>query len=134
MPELSNALHTVEIKVRYTETDAMGFVHHSHYYNYFEVARIQAFEDLGHPYQDMEKKDIMIPVISSQAQYKHPVYFGDTLLIKTTKKQISPAKIQFNYKVYKGDMLMATGETHHVFMHRKGRPVKPPKEIIKYFQ
>ena len=58
MPENSPQVHSVEIKIRYTETDAMGFVHHSHYYNYFEVARVQAFEDLGHPYQDMEKKDM----------------------------------------------------------------------------
>ena len=103
---LSDNMHEVEIKVRYTGTDAMGFVHHSHYYNYFEVARIQAFEDLGHPYQDMEKQDIMIPVISSQARYLHPVFFGDVLIIKTSKKQISAAKIQFNYEVYKGDMLI----------------------------
>ena len=130
---MATEIHSVEIKIRYTETDAMGFVHHSHYYNYFEVARVQAFEDLGHPYQDMEAKDIMIPVISSSAQYKHPIFFGDTVIIKTTRSKISPMKIQFNYEVFRNDLLMATGETHHVFMHRKGQPLRPPAEIIKYF-
>ncbi len=125
--------HFFNIKIRYAETDAMGFVHHGNYYTYFEAARIEIFEDLGYPYQEMEKNNILIPVIASQATYKKPAFFGDTITIKSTRYLVGKAKIKFCYEVQKNGNTIATGQTLHAFIHPKGHPIKPPVFIYDLF-
>jgi len=44
-----------KVRVRYVETDPMGFVYHSNFFPYFEVARTESIRQLGFTYADMEK-------------------------------------------------------------------------------
>jgi acyl-CoA thioester hydrolase len=125
--------HITEIKVRYAETDAMGFVYYANYFTYFEVCRIEALGALGHPYHDMEKKNVFIPVISAKADYLKPARFGDVLKIRTLWHRLGQARIQFSYEVFVQDYLIATGETRHPFMNSDGKPIRPPKDIIHLF-
>ena len=125
--------HLFDIKIRYAETDAMGFVHHGNYYTYFEAARIEVFEALGYPYQEMEKQGILIPVIASQAEYKKPAFFGDVITIKSTRYLVGRARIKFLYQVIKQGNTIATGQTLHAFIHPKGHPLKPPAFVYDLF-
>ncbi|MFC1584905.1 acyl-CoA thioesterase [Fibrobacterota bacterium] len=130
---MENGSHKVEIKVRYAETDAMRFVYYGNYFTYFEVARIAALEDLGYPYHKMEENRILIPVLSASAEFKRPSFFGDVLTIHTSKQRIGNTRVQFTYKVFCRENLIATGTTRHAFMNPDGKPIRPPEDIIRLF-
>ena len=70
------------IKVRYSETDQMGIVHHSNYLKFFELARIEWLEKLNLPYQKIEKNNIILPVVNCELKFIKPLVFGDTFKVK----------------------------------------------------
>lgn len=123
----------VRIQVRYSETDAMKFVYYANYLVYFEVARTSALADLGHPYWEMEKRGVLIPVLEANCEYIKAGRYGDSLTIRTARWRSGPARIRFEYEVMRGEELLARGHTEHLFMHPEGRAIRPPKEILGLF-
>ena len=71
----------LQVQVRYAETDAMGVVHHSRYFVWLELARIEWLRQLGLNYKEMEKRGFFIPVVQADLSYKMPVFFDDILRI-----------------------------------------------------
>ena len=47
---------TVNIRVRYAETDQMGYCYYGNYAQYFEVARVETLRSLGVSYKDLENR------------------------------------------------------------------------------
>ena len=45
----------VNIRVRYGETDQMGYVYYGNYASYYEVARVESFRALGLSYKKLEE-------------------------------------------------------------------------------
>jgi len=125
----------LSVSVRYSETDAMGFVYYANYLIYFEVARTTALAELGHPYWEMEKQGVLIPVLRAHCEYLSPARYGDTLLIRTTRTRLGHARIHFEYEVLREgeESLLATGFTEHAFMSPAGKPLRPPVDLAKLF-
>lgn len=123
----------VRVQVRYSETDAMKFVYYANYLVYFEVARTSALADLGHPYCEMEKRQVLIPVLSAHCDYLRAARYGDQLTVRTRRWRKSSARIRFDYRVLRGEELLASGFTEHAFMHPEGRAIRPPREIMDLF-
>ncbi len=69
--------------VQYYETDAMAVVHHSNYIRWFEEARLDYLEQAGYPYNIMEEKGLMIPVLGVSCEYRKAVHFGETVRLET---------------------------------------------------
>lgn len=55
--------HEIQLRVRYAETDQMGYVYYGNYATYFEVARVETFRHIGFSYKEMEDEGIMMPVL-----------------------------------------------------------------------
>lgn len=133
---LRSNLSETRIQVRYSETDAMKFVYYANYLVYFEVARTSALAELGHPYWEMEKRNVLIPVLAAHCEYLKPGRYGDLLLIRTRRWRLGMARIRFEYEVVRetGEgTLLARGHTEHAFMHPEGRAIRPPREILDLF-
>ena len=122
-----------ELRVRYSETDQMQYVHHSNYAKYFEIARIEWLRKSGISYKEMEEQGIMLPVVNLLTEFKKPAKYDDVLTIKTAIKQIPTAKIIFTYEIYnQNDELLTTGESTLVFVDmKKNRPIKCPENILE---
>jgi len=133
MPAMAANQSEIKIQVRYSETDAMKFVYYANYLVYFEVARTAALADLGHPYWEMEKRHVLIPVLHAHCEYLKPGRYGDKLTLRTLRWRIGQARIRFDYQVLRGEELLARGHTEHAFMHPEGRAIRPPPEIIGLF-
>jgi len=88
------------IKVTYSDTDQMGYVHHNNYVKYYETARWELFEQLGIPYKAVEEKGFMLPVTRMDLKFIKPAYYDELLNIETTLHKISGAKIFFRYKLF----------------------------------
>ena len=76
--------HSIDIEVRYYETDGQGIVHHANYFQYFELARVQMLKAAGHDYADLERDGYFLVVHKIGCRYLLPAKFGDTLRIMTT--------------------------------------------------
>ena len=134
-PDLQSPISELRIQVRYSETDAMGFVYYANYLIYFEVARTTALADLGHPYWDMEKAGVLIPVLRATCEYLKPSRYGDTLMIRTRRSRLGHARIRFDYEVRRENelALLAQGFSEHAFMGPNGKPLRPPGDLAALF-
>lgn len=128
-----------QIRVRYAETDQMGYVYYGNYAMYYEVARVEAFRALGFPYKNLEDMGIGMPVLNLQVNYKQPGKYDELLTVKVTIPEMPSARIRFEYEVTnEAGQLINTGETTLVFMKMEtGRPVRLPQVmhdlLVGYF-
>ena len=123
---------TNHFRIRYTETDQMGFAHHSNYLNYFEMARIEWLNSIGFSYAQLEKQGIVMPVVSAEINFKSPAYFDDSLHVKLFLKEIPTARIIIDYQIINEDgKEIANGSTTLAFLNTKmNRPVRCPKDLL----
>ncbi len=124
----------VQIRVRYAETDQMGYVYYGNFAAYYEVARTEAFRSLGINYKEMEKEGVMMPVLEMKTKYMRPARYDDLLTVKMMlKSKPSGARILFEYEVYnEAKELLNTGHTMMVFVDmQSGRPIAVPGYIIE---
>ena len=122
---------TVQIRVRYSETDQMGIVYHGNYIPYFEIGRVEWLRNLGVSYRQMEESGIMLPVVSLTINYKKPARYDDLLTVITRFKSQTSVKIEFDYEIHneKGELL-TTAYSLLVFVDMKtGKPTLPPDYI-----
>ncbi|MEW5807608.1 MAG: thioesterase family protein [Acidobacteriota bacterium] len=119
------------VRVRYSETDKMGFVHHTHHLSWFEVGRTELLRELGCTYRDLEGQGIFMPVVEVGCRYRSPARYDDLLEIETELKEITYIRIRFEYQVKRvGDgKQIATGFTMHVCTDEMGTPQKLPANI-----
>lgn len=130
----------VRIRVRYGETDRMGYVYYGNYAEYFEVGRVEALRDLGLSYRDMEDSGILLPVSDYSVKYLKPAYYDELLTIRTSIPEIpSSARLKFLYETYnESGTKLNFGETTLVFVKKDtGRPTAAPESFVekirKYF-
>lgn len=123
-----------EIRVRYAETDRMGFCYYGNYAQYFEVARVEALRSLGISYKSLEDQGILLPVVSFHVDYKNPAHYDDQLIIKCDVREIPGVRIIFDYKTYRDDTLLNEASTTLVFVKNSdNKPMKIPQELLTKF-
>ena len=127
--------HSTQLRVRYAETDQMGYVYYGNYATYFEVARVEFLRNLGLSYKKMEQDGVMLPVLKLEVNYHKPAKYDDLLTIKTSIKKKPLVKIEFDFEIYnENEELLTTGYTSLVFIDMaKNKPTKAPKEILALF-
>lgn len=124
---------TTQVRVRYAETDQMGYVYYGNYATYFEVARVESLRSLGLSYKELEDQGVMMPVLENKSKYLAPAKYDELLTIKTTIKKKPAVRIQFDYEIYnESDKLIHIGETVLVFVDMKtGKPCPQPEVMAK---
>ena len=122
----------VEIRVRYAETDQMGYVYHGNYAAYFEVARTEAFRQLGIRYRDLEEQGVGMPVGELHTRFRRPARYDDLLIIKVLLRELAVgSRVNFEYEITnEAGELLTTGSTLMVFVSTAtGRPVPVPASV-----
>jgi len=119
-----------QITVRYAETDMMGIVYHANYFPWFEVARTPLLREKGFPYRQLETDGYRLPVLEVAAKYRRPALYDDTLTIVATIREKPLLRIRIDYEVFRGDELLATGQSAHAFCDLTGRPTRPPAAFV----
>ncbi len=121
--------HEIEIRVRYSETDAMGFLHHSNYLNYYEMGRTELFRSCGGDYRQMEADGRFFVVVSFVAKYHLPARYDDVLRLVTTMVKMGAAKLEHEYSVFRGDELLATARSVLACVDGDGRVQRIPENV-----
>lgn len=131
---------TIQIRVRYAETDQMGYVYYGNYATYYEVARVEALRSIGFNYKELEDEGIMLPVLENHSEFLQPARYDDLLTVEVSIREMPGVKISFYYEfknpegnlIHRGNTLLAFVKT------TDGRPCRPPehlRELLKpYFE
>jgi acyl-CoA thioester hydrolase len=118
--------HEIEIRVRYQETDGQGRVHHANYLTWFELGRVELLRAAGHSYRELEAAGLFLVVAEVAIQYYLPALFDDVLRLRTTTVRAKGARIQHRYQVFRGEDLLAEGQSTVACIDRTGRVKRLP--------
>lgn len=119
--------HQIEIRVRYQETDAMGVLHHANYLTYFEMGRTELLRAAGCDYRRIEESGIYMVIVKISCRYRRPARYDDVLRLLTTLVGVSPARIEHEYRLFRGDELLAEAQTTLACVDRQGQLQRVPE-------
>jgi len=123
--------HTLAIRVRYPEVDAMGYLHHSRFLQYFEMGRVELLRSLGHAYADLERGGIFFVVAKAEVRYKAPARYDEELHLTTRVVRQTHVRIDHAYELRRGDTLLAEGSTTIACVDREGKICQIPEYLGK---
>lgn len=119
----------IDIRVRYAETDAMGYLHHAQYFVYFEQGRTELLRQNGVRYRDMEERGIFYVVARLECRYRAPARYDDELTLTTTTERMTPVRVDHSYRLTRGDVLLTEGRSTLVSVGRDGKPMMLPADL-----
>lgn len=124
--------HSISIRVRYAETDAMNFVYYGNYATYFEVARVELMRYLGLSYRAIEEMDIWMPVVDFHIQYFKPAQYDDEVVIKVKVDEFPSSRMIFKYETYIDGVCINKAETTLVFVNALSKkPQRCPQVLTE---
>ena len=128
--------YDVQIRVRYAETDRMGYVYYGNYATYLEVARVETLRYIGISYKEIEDSGIMLPVGEYKTKFIKPAKYDDLLKIRTYIKNKPGVRIVFEYEVFNQDyVLLNIAETTLVFVNSQtNRPCQAPESLLRMME
>ena len=124
-------MHRFEVRVRYGDTDQMGWVYYGNYLRWFEIGRAEMMRSLGRSYRDVEVEDgVLLPVLDARCRYFHGARYDEQVTIHTGVLDVTRATLRFGYRIVGEDgTVCALGYTEHCVVNREARPVRPPAAL-----
>ena len=129
-------VHRTQLRVRYADTDQMGYVYYGNYSAYYEVARVESLRNLGYAYKDLEAQGVMMPVLENHSKFLMPAKYDELLTIEVTLAKMPGVKIEFFYRIFNEEQqLIHTGNTLLAFVRTdNGKPCRPPQIMLDLFK
>ena len=124
---------STKIRVRYAETDQMGFCYYGNYASFFEVARVEALREKGISYRALEESGILLPVTHFEIRYFQPARYDDLLEIQTKITLLKGVRITFAYQTFnEAGELLNEATTQLVFVNAETqKPMAIPENILQ---
>jgi len=126
--------HEISVRVRYSETDAMGFLHHANFFAYFEMGRTELLRAQGGNYRQMEESGLFLVVVKLTCNYHSPARYDDLLTLRTSVERVSAAKIEHSYRLMRDATLLATASSVLACVDRQGKVQRIPEVLTTDFE
>ena len=125
-------VHSTKIRVRYADTDQMGYMYYGNYAEFYEVGRVEMLRSLGLTYKSMEDSGIIMPVTELKCKYIKPAFYDEVLTVKVIMENMPSVKIHFKYELSnEKNELINLGETTLVFIKQtNNRICYPPEDFL----
>lgn len=129
-------IHSTKLRVRYAETDQMGYMYYGNYAQFYEVGRVEMLRSLGMTYKSMEESGIIMPVLELKCKYIKPALYDDEITVKVIMDKMPSLRIHFRYELFnESNELINTGETTLVFIDiKKNKPCLPSVDFLSRLQ
>ena len=124
--------HTISIRVRYTEVDPMGYLHHSRFFQYFEMGRVEFLRAAGFSYADLEREGIFFVVTKVEARFKAPARYDDELTLTTRVVRQTHVRFDHSYELRRGPTLLAEATTTIACVGRDGNVRAMPEALMAF--
>jgi acyl-CoA thioester hydrolase len=121
---------TIELRVRYAESDPMGYLHHSKFFEYFEMGRTELLRLAGFRYRDLEERGILFAVAKIECRFKAPARYDDELTLTTRIERMTRARIDHSYVLRCGERVIAEASSTLACIGRDGRLQGIPEDLV----
>ncbi|HEU4993549.1 MAG TPA: thioesterase family protein [Gemmatimonadaceae bacterium] len=124
--------HDVEFRVRYAETDQMGFVHHTNYLVWCEVGRTELIRvAAGVSYADLEAQGVLLAVSELSVRYLGAARYDNLIRVSTSLSDARSRSVTFDYLITNAETgaRLATARTVLVSLDKNGRPAVMPERL-----
>ncbi len=120
----------ITYRVPYADTDRMGVVYYANYLVYFERLRNELLRRTGSSYREWEERGLSLPVVEAACRYRVPAHYDDVLTISGRAERFTGTRIRIDYRVGRGETILAEGHTIHACLGRNGRPIRVPEGLL----
>lgn len=122
---------SIEVRVRYAETDQMGRAHHAHHLVWCEAGRTAWLRERGASYRELEERGIFLPVSRVEVDYRQAVGYDDVVRVETWPDSVRSRSVTFRYVLRRAEdgKLVAEAETELVCMDGEGRVRRLPDDL-----
>ena len=118
---------STDIRIRFAETDAQGIAHHASFVVWLEVARVAYLERYAGGYQTIRDRGLEALTTEVSLLYHRAAAFDETLTVWTRCVDVRGARFTYEYRITRGDELVAEGLTRHATVDRdRYRPTRIP--------
>ena len=121
--------HTLSIRVRYPEVDAMGYLHHSRYLQYFEIGRVELLRSQGYSYADLERNGVFFVVVKAEVRYRAPARYDEELSLTTRLLKQTAVRLDHHYQLRRDATVLAEASTTIACVDRNGQ-LQPIPEFL----
>jgi acyl-CoA thioester hydrolase len=136
---VSNGRSSVStVRVRYSETDQMGFAYHTNYLVWCEIARTDFMRELGTRYAELEQAGWLLAVTEAEIRYLAPARYDDIVRVLCTIERVQSRSVTFAYEITRTEpapeQRLATATTRLIALDREGNPRTLPSELLNRFR
>ena len=118
---------STDVRVRFAETDAQGIAHHASFVVWLEVARVAYLEAHAGGYRSIREQGLEALTTEVHLRYHQAAAFDDVLTVWARCVDVRGARFRYEYRVARGDELVADGHTSHATVDRATyRPTRVP--------
>ena len=107
----------------------MGVAHHSSYLLWFEIGRTALLGEAGRPYRALEAEGVLLPVVEYGCRFFHSADYDDRLTVETSVREMRSRVVTFDYRVLRGEEVLAAGFTTHVCTGPDNRARRFPDDV-----
>ncbi len=128
---MSDPASEVRLRVRYAETDKMGFAYYGCYAAWLEVGRVEYLRDRGLAYGDVEEAGRFLAVRRLEVDYLAPARYDDLVIVRTRAAGAGKSRVDFDSEIVReadGETL-ARGKVRLACLDRAGRPRRLGEEL-----
>lgn len=135
--EPSQIRSTVELRVRYAETDQMGVVYHANYLVWCEVGRTELIRRMGVAYAELERDGVFLAVSDAHLRFHGSARYDDLVAVETRLEELRSRQLKFAYQIFRKEpdvrQRLVTARTTLTALDRSGRPCKLPRAVLSMF-
>ncbi|HOX07031.1 MAG TPA: thioesterase family protein [Planctomycetota bacterium] len=128
---MSESASQTSFRVRYVETDQMGFAYYGNYAAWFEVGRVEFLRERGLAYRDVEAGGRLLAVRELSVQYLSPARYDDLITVRTRVAECGKSRVTFENEILREGRVLATGRVVLACLDRSGRPTRLGAELEK---
>lgn len=121
----------ISLRVRYAESDPMGYLHHSKFFEFFEMGRTELLRAAGFRYRDLEDRGVLFAVARIECRFRSPARYDDELTLTTRIERMTRARIDHSYVLRRGTIIVAEATSTLACIDRSGRPQPIPDELYR---
>ena len=132
------ASHTIEIRVRFGETDPYGVAYFAAILDYFKRGLDEFLRGRGLSPDTVyrnRQKNYGFPIVATQCRYRSPVRFDDLLTLRTRIVRVEEKGATFGFSLFRSvagkDRLAAEGKISCRSIDASWKPIPIPKDLRK---
>jgi acyl-CoA thioester hydrolase len=82
----------------------------------------------------MEEQDgVLLAVAETNCRYHSPARFDDEVTVKAWIEKADRRMVTFGYEMRKGETVLATGYTKHIFLNKQFKQTRLPEKYFEMF-